>query len=46
MAGRAIRVSSSQMKQKQNVARCAAAVDRLIDRGEIAYGITTGFGSV
>jgi histidine ammonia-lyase len=30
---------------KQNVARCAAAVDRLIERGEIAYGITTGFGA-
>ena len=30
---------------KQNVAKCAAAVDRLIERGEIAYGITTGFGA-
>src|SRR6478609_3676348 len=32
-------------KAKANVARCAAAVDRLIDRGDIAYGITTGFGA-
>ena len=32
-------------KAKMNVARCAAAVDRLIERGEIAYGITTGFGA-
>jgi histidine ammonia-lyase len=30
---------------KSNVSRCAAAVDRLIERGEIAYGITTGFGA-
>lgn len=30
---------------KENVGRCAAAVDRLIERGEIAYGITTGFGA-
>src|SRR3954451_16614269 len=30
---------------KANVARCANAVDRLIERGEIAYGITTGFGA-
>src|SRR3954451_8248398 len=30
---------------KANVARCAQAVDRLIDRGDIAYGITTGFGA-
>jgi len=27
------------------VSRCALAVDRLIERGEIAYGITTGFGA-
>ena len=30
---------------KSHVSRCAAAVDRLIERGEIAYGITTGFGA-
>jgi histidine ammonia-lyase len=30
---------------KLNVARSAAAVDTLLDRGEIAYGITTGFGA-
>jgi histidine ammonia-lyase len=30
---------------KGNVTRCANAVDRLIERGEIAYGITTGFGA-
>jgi histidine ammonia-lyase len=30
---------------KANVVRCAAAVDKLIERGEIAYGITTGFGA-
>jgi len=30
---------------KANVARCARAVDTLIERGEIAYGITTGFGA-
>ena len=28
-----------------NVNRCAAAVQTLLDRGEIAYGITTGFGA-
>ena len=27
------------------IERCAKAVDVLIDRGEIAYGITTGFGA-
>lgn len=27
------------------VKRCAVAVDSLIERGEIAYGITTGFGA-
>src|ERR1043166_1231460 len=27
------------------VVRCAAAVQTLLDRGEIAYGITTGFGA-
>lgn len=27
------------------VDRCAAAVQKLLDRGEIAYGITTGFGA-
>lgn len=30
---------------RDNVNRCAAAVDRLLDRGEVAYGITTGFGA-
>jgi histidine ammonia-lyase len=30
---------------KANVLRSAAAVDTLLDRGEIAYGITTGFGA-
>ena len=30
---------------KANVERSAAAVDTLLDRGEIAYGITTGFGA-
>jgi len=29
----------------QKVARCAGAVQTLIERGEIAYGITTGFGA-
>jgi len=29
----------------RKVSRCADAVDRLIERGEIAYGITTGFGA-
>lgn len=32
-------------KAKQQVDRCAAAVQTLLDRGEIAYGITTGFGA-
>lgn len=30
---------------KAAVDRCAAAVQTLLDRGEIAYGITTGFGA-
>src|SRR6476661_7600614 len=30
---------------KVKVSRCAAAVQTLLDRGEIAYGITTGFGA-
>src|SRR5688500_9299845 len=30
---------------KAKVKRAAAAVDTLLDRGEIAYGITTGFGA-
>ena len=30
------------MRQSQ---RCADAVQTLVDRGEIAYGITTGFGA-
>jgi histidine ammonia-lyase len=38
------RVSLSDLA-KTNVARSAAAVDTLLDRGEIAYGITTGFGA-
>jgi histidine ammonia-lyase len=29
----------------RNVERSAAAVDTLLDRGEVAYGITTGFGA-
>jgi histidine ammonia-lyase len=32
-------------KASDNVARSAAAVQKLLDRGEIAYGITTGFGA-
>ncbi len=30
---------------RANVTRCANAVQTLLDRGEIAYGITTGFGA-
>ena len=30
---------------KDNVNRASAAVDTLLERGEIAYGITTGFGA-
>jgi len=30
---------------KSKVGRCAEAVQKLLDRGEIAYGITTGFGA-
>jgi histidine ammonia-lyase len=30
---------------KASVVRCADAVQTLLDRGEIAYGITTGFGA-
>ncbi len=30
---------------KANVDRAAAAVDELLERGEVAYGITTGFGA-
>lgn len=30
---------------RENVARSARAVERLLERGEIAYGITTGFGA-
>ena len=30
---------------KAKVLRSAAAVDTLLERGEIAYGITTGFGA-
>lgn len=32
-------------KAKQNVIRSANAVQTLLERGEIAYGITTGFGA-
>ncbi|MEO6051693.1 MAG: histidine ammonia-lyase [Pyrinomonadaceae bacterium] len=38
------RVALSQ-DAKANVDRSAAAVQTLLDRGEIAYGITTGFGA-
>ena len=30
----------------EKVERAAAAVDRLLERGEVAYGITTGFGAL
>lgn len=30
---------------RERVARAAAAVGRLLERGEVAYGITTGFGA-
>ncbi len=32
-------------KAKENVKRSANAVQKLLERGEIAYGITTGFGA-
>src|SRR3954451_14615337 len=32
-------------KARENVSRCAKAIETLLDRGEIAYGITTGFGA-
>ncbi len=32
-------------KTRANVERSSAAVDTLLERGEIAYGITTGFGA-
>ncbi|MGD9561071.1 MAG: histidine ammonia-lyase [Pyrinomonadaceae bacterium] len=38
------RVVLSQSAE-ENVNRSAAAVDTLLERGEIAYGITTGFGA-
>jgi histidine ammonia-lyase len=38
------RVSLSD-KARAKVNRSAAAVDRLLERGEVAYGITTGFGA-
>lgn len=38
----AVRLSKSAA---QKVERAAAAVDQLIERGEVAYGITTGFGA-
>lgn len=37
-----VRISESAIA---NVNRAAAAVDTLLERGEIAYGITTGFGA-
>lgn len=37
-----IRLSEQAVR---NVGRCAAAVDTLLERGEVAYGITTGFGA-
>jgi histidine ammonia-lyase len=40
--GPGIRLSG---KAVANVNRAAAAVDTLLERGEIAYGITTGFGA-
>ena len=39
-----VRVSISD-DAKAKVNRAAAAVDKLVERGEIAYGITTGFGA-
>lgn len=41
---REVRVSLSE-DAKVNVERAARAVQTLLDRGEIAYGITTGFGA-
>lgn len=38
------RVSQSE-EAKKNVSRAAEAVQKLLERGEIAYGITTGFGA-
>src|SRR5690606_31040089 len=38
----AVRLSENAVA---NVERAAAAVDTLLERGEIAYGITTGFGA-
>src|SRR3954464_8929163 len=32
-------------KARERVQRCADAVQTLLDRGEISYGITTGFGA-
>ncbi len=37
-----VRLSDSAV---ENVTRAASAVDTLLDRGEVAYGITTGFGA-
>jgi histidine ammonia-lyase len=39
-----MRLSLSE-KAKENVKRSANAVQKLLERGEIAYGITTGFGA-
>ncbi len=38
------RISLSE-KAKENVKRAADAVQKLLERGEIAYGITAGFGA-
>lgn len=32
-------------RAREKVTRCAIAVDELLERGDIAYGITTGFGA-
>src|SRR5215203_4907192 len=39
-----IQISLSETAKK-NVNRAADAVEKLLERGEIAYGITTGFGA-
>ena len=39
-----IQISLSETA-KENVNRAAEAVQKLLERGEIAYGITTGFGA-
>ena len=42
---RTSRVLFYPKKRKRHVNICADAVQKLLDRGEIAYGITTGFGA-